>query len=133
DTLSTAISGCVQASGSGMRLGITGGRFAQCGPTGSAAVTMGAPAAVVDISGATFLGAGQRAVLVSGAHHASVVGNSMVGGAPEGSVSVSALEGVVDLQADSVIAVGNVVTGYPSYAALSLAGTAVRADSNFLS
>ncbi len=40
---------------------------------------------------------------------------------------------MIDLQADSVTAVGNGVTGYPSYAALSLAGTTVRADSNFLS
>ena len=60
-------------------------------------------------------------------------GNTMAGAAPEGAVTASTLLGVVDLQADSVTAVGNAVTGYPSYAALSLAGTTVRADSNFLS
>jgi uncharacterized protein YjdB len=134
DTLTTAIADCVQATGTSIRLAVTGGLFSRCGPAGTGAVSVNAPGAVVDVTGdATFVGANQRAVVVAGAQHASVIGNSMAGGSPEGSVNATALVGVIDLQADSVTAVGNAVTGYPSYAALSLAGTTVRADSNFLS
>ncbi len=134
DTLTTAVIGCVQATGNGIRVAVSGGWFSQCGPTGTAAVSVNAPGAVVDVNGnATFTGANQRAVAVSGAQHAFITGNTMAGGAPEGTVTTSALVGVVDLQGDSVTAVGNAVTGYPSYAALSLAGSTVRADSNFLS
>jgi len=134
DTLGTALTNCVQATGSNIRLAIAGGTFTQCGPAGNAAVSVNAPSAVVDVTGnATFVGAGQRAVSVVGAHHAAVIGNSMAGLAPEGTVLMSTLVGVIDLQADSVTVVGNGVTGYPTYAALSLDGTTVRADSNFLS
>jgi uncharacterized protein YjdB len=134
DTLTTAVVGCVQATGNSIRIAVSGGWFSQCGPTGTAAVSVNAPGAVVDVNGnATFTGANQRAVAVAGGQHAAVTGNTMAGGAPGGTVTTSTLVGVVDLQADSVTAVGNAITGYPSYAALSLAGSTVRADSNFLS
>ncbi len=134
DTLTTAVIDCVQATGNSIRVAVSGGWFSQCGPAGTAAVSVTAPGAVVDVNGnATFTGANQRAVAVSGAQHAFITGNTMAGGAPEGTVTTSTLVGVVDLQGDSVTAVGNAVTGYPSYAALSLSGSTVRADSNFLS
>jgi hypothetical protein len=134
DTLTTAVANCVQATGTGIRLLVTGGYYTLCGPQRNAAIEMNAPEATVDVlSGAMFVGAGQRAIEVNGGHHAAVIGDVMFGGAPEGTVNGSQLIGVIDLQADSVIVATNAVTGYPSYAALALDGTAVRADSNFLS
>ncbi len=134
DTLTNAVANCVQATGSSVYLGVSAGFFANCGPARNAAIEMNAPGGSVDVtSGVTFMGAGQRSIEVNGGHHAAVIGNTMSGGNPEGTVNGSALIGVIDLQADSVIVVRNFVTGYPSYAALSLDGTAVRADSNFLS
>jgi hypothetical protein len=134
DTLTAALNDCVAATGSMVRLGVAGGLFTQCGPGGAPAINVNAPGAVVDVSGgATFIGAAWPAVVVAGAHHASVLGNTMMGNAAGGAVTTPALNGVIDLQADSVIVVGNAVTGYPSYAALSMDGTAVRADSNFIS
>ena len=134
DTVTTAVANCVQATGTGIHLVVTGGYYAACGPARNAAIEMNAPGGSVDVnSGATFVGAGQRGIEVNGGHHAAVVGNFMVGGAPGGTVNGFTLVGVIDLQADSVTVVGNSVTGYPSYAALSLDGTNVRADSNFLS
>ena len=134
DTLSAAVTNCVQATGSSVRLTVTHGLYSQCGPAGNAAIEFNAPAAVVDVnSGVTFVGAGQRAIEVNGGHHASVVGNTMMGGSPGGPVNGSGSAGVIDLQADSVVVVHNAVTGYPSYSALALDGTNVRADSNFIS
>ena len=134
DTLTSAVTNCVQATGSSVQLAVTHGLFTQCGPTGNAAIEFNAPGATVDInSGVTFAGAGQRAIEVNGAHHAFVIGNTMAGGSPEGTVNGSASVGGIDLQADSVTVVRNAVTGYPSYSALALDGTAVRADSNFIS
>src|SRR4029077_3708748 len=121
---------CVQATGSAIQLAVTGGGFSQCGPAGTAAIAVSGSGAVVDMTGnATFVGANLRVIAVTNARHASVIGNTMLGSAPEGTVTTSGLIGVIDLQADSVTVVGNAVTGYPSYAALSLAGTTVRADS----
>ncbi len=85
DTLTNAIADCVEATGSSIRLAVTGGLFSQCGPAGTAAVSVNAPGAVVDVTGnAIFVGANQRAVAVAGAQHALVIGNSMAGGAPGG-------------------------------------------------
>jgi hypothetical protein len=134
DSLANALSTCVQANGAATRLSVMGGAFAACGPAGSAAIAMNASGGALDVtSGATFVGAGQRAVAVATAHHVGVIGNVMVGGAGGAAPAGPAANGVVDLQADSMVVVGNVITGYPSYAAIALAGGIARADSNFLS
>jgi hypothetical protein len=134
DTLASAVTNCVQATGNNVQLAVTRGLYTQCGPAGNAAIEFNAPGAAVDVnSGVTFAGAAQRAIEVNGARHAFVIGNTMTGGSPEGPVNGSASVGVIDLQADSVTVVRNAVTGYPSYSAVALDGTMVRADSNFIS
>jgi Bacterial Ig-like domain (group 2) len=130
DTLSTATTTCVEATGTGGYALVTNGLMTGCGPSGTAAITTTASQGAVDAIGLTVSGSGQRAVDAHGIHHLTVRGGTLFGG--NASCNVSQTTGAIDATADSVIVVSNAITGYTSCSAVAVAGGAVRVDSNFV-
>jgi uncharacterized protein YjdB len=127
DTLTTASVTCVSLSGPGTQLDVTGGLFSACADVGPAiSATF---AASLDLNGAAFSGANQRAISAVGMRRVTMRSN-VVSGAGTFTAAPSMTVGTVDVAADTVRLVDNEVSDFRGYAGIRASGTLVRVDSN---
>jgi hypothetical protein len=129
DTLTNMSAGCVQLTGTGGWLSVTGGYFATCGPAGTPAVAASASNASVSMLNATMSTLGLRAIVATNARGVTVRGSTVIGGP---SACTGETAGAIDVTADSATVVGNLISGFSNCSAIAVSSGIVRADSNLM-
>ena len=133
DTLISASAGCVQALGASSSVTVSRSSFVECAGDGTPALAATGSGAVVDVDTSTFVGANQRAISAPQARYVSVRRSSFSGAGTLVLPTTQRTVGAIDVQgSDSVRFSNNDVREYRAFAAASLRGTTVRADSNFV-
>src|SRR5581483_12166670 len=101
DTLTTAYGNCVQYSGTGGSLTVTGGMFVNCSParTGGPAIAMTATQGSISVTNATFIGDWARAVDEKQGHDVTLRNNTALLSTTTLNYPGSVYGGVFDLAA----------------------------------